>query len=139
MQAKQKRNASSKGQTSLHFGTVKSVNEATVRAVVTLEDLGIDTYELSILQPRTSLDQAVDQLDVGDRVAVLLDEKGEQGVILGAIYTDSNPPPAIASRDIYFRRFQDGTEISYDRSTSKLDINCVGEVTVVGTRIDLNP
>ncbi|HEY9647568.1 MAG TPA: hypothetical protein V6C88_14425, partial [Chroococcidiopsis sp.] len=89
---------SSSGSLSLHYGTVSAVDEAIGAAKVLIEDLGIESYWLPIPVRRMAEDQHVDWLDVGDRVSLLLDEKGEQGAILGCYYDQSNPPP-IATKD----------------------------------------
>lgn len=128
----------SQGQSSLYFGYVSAVDEATGRARVKVEDLGIETFWLAILQSRVAEDQAADWIDVGDFVAVLGDEKLEQGVILGAIYSEKNPPP-IDTKDKWHRKFKDGTVIEYDRSTSTLLIEGPTQITVKAERIDWNP
>lgn len=132
---------SSKGQTSLHFGYVTAVDEATGRARVKIEALGIETFWLAILQSRVKEDQAADWLDVDDFVAVLGDEKLEQGVILGALYSEKNPPP-IDTKDKWYRRFSDGSVIEFDRTTgilklevTKVEITCTEESTINGKGI----
>lgn len=143
----QQQGRNSSGATSLHYGYVSAVDETTGRARVRLEDMdNFETYWLPIPQRRVQVDQAVDWLDVGDYVGLLLDESGEQGIILGAFYSSKNPPP-VTSKDLYYRRFADGAVIEYDRSQSHLQITCPGTITIEaagnmtlrGARIDLNP
>lgn len=75
--------------------------------------------------------------EVGARVACLLDEKGEQGVILGGIYTESNPPP-VADLTKFYLKFG-GIEALGDLTTGDLTIQTTGNLTLIGQRIDLNP
>ncbi|MGG6295306.1 phage baseplate assembly protein V [Leptolyngbya sp. AN02str] len=127
---------SSKGQSSLHFGEVTAVNEATGEAKVQLPDLGIESYWLKVLVRRSTADRHADWLDVGDRVAVLLDEKGEAGVILGSVYTESNPPP-ISTKDKWYRQFSDGSFIEFDRSAGRLKISCDTVEIVCSNRVEI--
>ena len=126
---KSERSRSSAGATSLHYGYVSAVDEQAARCRVRVDDLdGVETFWLPIPQARVKDDQALDLLDIGDFVGLLLDEKGEQGIIIGAFYSAKNPPP-IASTDKWFRRFGDGSELEFDRSTGVLRIDC--------TRVDI--
>lgn len=127
-----KPSGSSKGQSSLHFGYVSAVDPAMGRARVKLEDMqGMDTYWLAILQTRVKEDQYAVWVDVGDYVACMLDEKGEQGVILGCLYSQKNPPP-MSSIDKHYAKFQNGNVFEFDRVTGVLKINCT-RVEIVGT------
>jgi len=65
--------------------------------------------------------------DEQTQVAVLMDENYEAGVVLGAIYSDCDPPP-VTNRDLYYRRFKDGTVIQYDRAGHKLTADVKGEI-----------
>lgn len=99
---------------------------------------GMETYWLKVLQPKTKDDRAYWMPDLGQFCAVMLDEKGEAGVILGGIYSESDPPP-IANSDRYHIAFSDGTTLDYNRSSSTLEINGPAQVTIKAARIDWNP
>lgn len=121
---------------SLRFATVSTVQpeKGTVRVV--LED-GDDmvSYPLQVLFPRAGKDTVQDMPDVGDRVAVLFSGAGlEAGVVLGGYYSDANTAPSKNS-DVFYRRFSDGTELSYDRKAHKLSASVQGDVecTVKGS------
>lgn len=137
-ESKSRQQANSSGNVALHFGAVTQVDETKGRVKVQLPDLGIESWWLQILVRRSSSDKHVDWLDIGDTVAVLLDERGEAGVVLGAIYSDSNPPP-IADIDTWYRLFEGGGSIKYERAIGTLTIEGMEQITIKGDRIDLNP
>ncbi|WP_159195555.1 phage baseplate assembly protein V, partial [Escherichia coli] len=60
--------------------------------------------------------------DMGEQVEVLLDNNGEDGVVLGAVYSTVDTAP-VASRDKRYVQFSDGAAFEYDRSTHQLTIN----------------
>jgi phage baseplate assembly protein V len=136
---KAKPQKTSAGQSSLHFGRVSALKPETCEARVKLQDMdGLETYWLKVLQPKTKGDRAYWMPDLDQPCAVMLDEKGEAGVILGGVYSESDAPP-ISSPDRYHIAFSDGTTIDYDRSTSTLAIEGPVQVTIKADRIDWNP
>ncbi len=70
--------------------------------------------------------------DLQTQVACLMDENYEFGVVLCAIYSDADLPP-VTGKDLYYRRFKDGTIIQYDRASHKLTANVQGTVDLVAT------
>jgi phage baseplate assembly protein V len=131
----------------LKFGFVTAVDTATHRVRVRLPDLDdLETYWLPVLVARTHIDHFEHLPDVGDHVAVLLDPHGEDGVVLGALYSARDPSPG-GTPDITRATIGDGTVIEYDRATHKLFIHCVGDIEIISDthitmrapRIDLNP
>lgn len=121
---------------SLRFATVSTVQpeKGTVRVVLEDGD-GMVSYPLQVLFPRAGKDTVQDMPDVGDRVAVLFSGAGlEAGVVLGGYYSDANVAPSKNS-DVFYRRFSDGTELSYDRKAHKLSASVQGdaECTVTGS------
>lgn len=76
--------------------------------------------------------------DVGEQVNCLMLPNGHgAGCVIGSYYSKKMPPKCT---DAEKRRidFGDGTFIEYDRASHNLTINCVGNVTIRGARIDLN-
>lgn len=68
---------------------------------------------------------------LGDQVGCLLDEHGESGCVLGAVYTAEEPPPeGSATRRGW--HFSDGGRVEYDRETHTLTIVASGKVHVQG-------
>jgi phage baseplate assembly protein V len=130
-------------------GIVVAVDEKTARVRVQMPDLdGIVSNWLAVLHHKTNQDKAYWMPDIGEYVIVAFDEEGEHsdGYVLGAIYNEADKPP-VASKDKYFIRFSDGTEIEYDRKQHSLRISVKGNITIEatgnvvikGSRIDLNP
>ena len=106
---------------SLRFGTVTGVDTATGTARVQLPDGdGMVTMPLRVLGRRTLKDKAQALPDIGEPVACLFSGQGlEQGVILGAHYTAKTPSPNQEAQVDYVR-YEDGTELWYDRKGHKL-------------------
>jgi phage baseplate assembly protein V len=133
-------------------GIVVAVDEKTARVRVQMPDLdNMVSNWLPVVHHKTQRDKAYWLPDIGEYVVVAFDEEGEHsdGYVLGAIYNDKDAPP-VADKDIFFVRFEDGTEIEYDRKTHLLrvkaqtvqiqagtviiqaNVNVVGNVNVIG-------
>jgi len=105
-------------------GIVVAVDEKTARVRVQMPDLdGLVSNWLPVVHPKTQRDKAYWLPDIGEYVVVAFDEEGEHsdGYVLGAIYNNKDTPP-VASRDKFFVRFEDGTEIEYDKKTHLLRV-----------------
>ncbi len=107
----------------LRFGIVTNIDEKTARARVQFDSDELSSYWLSVLQAKTQKDKFYFMPDKGEHVACLMDEKSEAGVILGAIYSDLDEVPVV-SKDKFKIKFEDGTEIEYDRAEHVLNILC---------------
>lgn len=70
--------------------------------------------------------------DEGTQVVCLMDEFLEDGVVLGAIYSDADPPP-VTNKDLFYRRFKDGSIIQYDRAGHQLTASIQGSIDVTAT------
>jgi phage baseplate assembly protein V len=129
-------------------GIVVAVDEKTARVRVQMPDLGVVSNWLPVLHHKTHQDKAYWLPDIGEYVIVAYDEEGEHsdGYVLGSIYNEADKPP-ITDKNKYFIRFNDGTEIEYDRQQHNLRISVKGNITIEatgnivikGSRIDLNP
>jgi phage baseplate assembly protein V len=131
----------------LRFGFVSALDATTHRVRVTLPEMDdLETWWLPVLTLRTCRDRVEHLPDLGDHVAVLLDPNGEDGIVLGAIFSARDPAPG-GGPDITAARFADGTVVEYDRAAHKLTIHAVGDIEIVSDthitlrapRIDLNP
>ena len=107
---------------SFKFGTVSAVDAKTCRVRVRLPDYdNLRTAWLPVLQAKTLRDKHYHLPDVGEHVAVLLDANGDDGVVLGAIFSEADAVPVV-SRDKWHRRFDDSAELEYDRASHTLTV-----------------
>ena len=120
----------------LRFGTVTNINPLTAKARVEFADDNMISYWLPILQKKTLKDKYYSVVDVGEQVACLMDENCEDGVILGAIYTNLDEVPAISSSQ-HLVKLEDGSFVEYNRENEMLTvvaktINLIGDVVHTG-------
>lgn len=99
----------------IKFGTVSASKPGFARVRLPDAD-NMRTMWLPIAYPKTQDDQVCWTYDSGEQVAVMMDGRGEDGVILGAVYSDADPPPT-DSADKFIVRFKDGAVFEYDRAT----------------------
>lgn len=103
-------------------GIVSVVDEDTHRVRVELPDLdGLETGWLIVLAAKALDDKEYWLPDVGEQVAVLLDSHGEDGCVLGAVYSDVDKVP-VSSRNKWHRRFKDGSIFEYDRELHRYQV-----------------
>lgn len=89
-----------------------------------------ETGWLPVLQLRTSKDKYYTMPDKGEQVVCMMDEDCENGVCLGAVYSEVNKPTGKMKQDTSVIEFDDGTSIVYDRAASKLTIDAVGNLAI---------
>lgn len=131
----------------LRAGIIKEVIADKAKAVVSFaQDDGSESHELLLLNLYSFKNRHYHLPDKGEQVYVLMDDGAEEGVILGAVYSEADPPPVCSSDKCYID-FSDGTCVEYDRSSHKLklkissggslEIECEGNVSVsAGKSID---
>lgn len=110
----------------LKFGDVQKFEAGKV--TVRFDD-GLVSPPLRLATGRTKGDTTYDQFAEGEEVAVLMDDNGESGLVLGAVYSEKSPPPDDAEK-LWSHRFEDGTKFEYDREAKKLTIETEGEVAL---------
>lgn len=116
------------------FGIVTAVDAGRGWARARLPEYdNLETAFLPVLQRRTHRDKALDLPDVGEQVALLLDLRGEDGVILGAIWSEVAPVPQTDGADVDVRRYADGTVLRYDRTAHRLTADVQGEIVAACT------
>lgn len=104
-------------------GIVSDIDETSVRVRVTLPECdNLKSNWLAVLQRNSQDNKDYWLPDMGEQVEVLLDNNGEDGVVLGAVYSTVDTAP-VASRDKRYVQFSDGAAFEYDRSTHQLTIN----------------
>lgn len=114
-------------------GVVTEVSTAKCAARVQFPDNdGVVSFWLPLLQHKSLKDRYYFVPDVNEHVACLLDDNGEAGVILGAIYSEADAPP-VDSADKYHVTFEDGTILEYDRKAHRLFADIKGDVEVKAT------
>lgn len=99
------------------------VEEAKVGwAIVRFPDLDdLLTKWLPVLKIKTHLDKGFHTLDVGDQVQVVMDDRLEDGCVLGAIYSDADLPPTENPAETGMA-WRDGGLFSYNHETGILTI-----------------
>ncbi|WGL26478.1 phage baseplate assembly protein V [Pectobacterium brasiliense] len=108
---------------SRRIGTISAVDEARVMVRVRLPECdNLRTAWLPVLQRNTQNNKDYWLPDIGEQVEVLLDGNGEDGLVLGAIYSAADAP-TLADKDKRAVMFADGADIEYDRRTHTLTIN----------------
>lgn len=113
-----------------HFGIVSAVDAAGHNLRVRLPALeNMETDWLPMITPAAGGNQFYSLPDEGEQVACLLDAQGESGVVLGATYNQADPPPS-ASKEMWVRRFANGTVIQHNRTSGNILVQTSGTVTV---------
>ncbi|MEI7150875.1 phage baseplate assembly protein V [Pectobacterium carotovorum] len=122
---------------SRQVGTVSAVDSQNVRARVRLPECdNMRTNWLDVLQHNTQNNKDYWLPDVGEQVVVLLDENGEDGVILGAVYSSVDKPP-VNNPDARGVTYADSASFYYDRKTHTLIINGGIEHIVIACSTDV--
>jgi len=102
-------------------GRVAELDYERGRARVRFDEDDLTSPWLAVLQrnaaPGGNRDQAWPEVD--EIVAVVLDEHGDKGVVLGAIYSEQHKP-AGASADVRRVTFGDDGAVQYDRAQHRL-------------------
>lgn len=114
---------------SLRFGTVVGVDAAAGTARVRLDDGdNMVTAPLRVLARRTLRDKEQCLPDIEEPVACLFSGQGlETGVVLGAHYSDKTLSPGQEATE-HYHKYEDGTELRYDRKAHKLQAKVKGDV-----------
>lgn len=114
--------------TSLRFCEVTEVDKSGKARVKLLDGEELISGYIRTLQIRTLKDKHQWLPEVGEHVAVLFAGQGfEQGVILGALYSDKIPSPEEEPHMAYYK-FEDGSEFSYDKKKHLLYGDVKGDV-----------
>ena len=114
---------------SLRFGRVTGVEGGKIR--VQFQDAqGMNSYLLSTVQKRVLKDQDICMPDIGEPYVCLFSGQGcEQGIGIGAYYNGKEQDPGQPSHMDY-RRYEDGTELWYDRESHKLVARVKGDCEI---------
>lgn len=114
-------------------GIVVAIDEQSCRARVKFPDRDdMISAWLPVMQSFCVGNQEYRLPDEGNQVVCLMDVHYEDGVVLGAIYSDADPPP-VADKDLFYRRFKDGSTLVYDRKNHKLTAGIQGDIEISAT------
>ncbi|MDD3466032.1 MAG: phage baseplate assembly protein V [Campylobacterales bacterium] len=114
-------------------GIVVSIDPSNALARVQFQDSdNVVSFWLHVGHKKTHLDKDYWMPDKGELVACVLDDNGEDGVIICALYSEEDTPPT-ASKDKWVKKFADGTVLEYDRGEHKLTADVKGAVKVAAT------
>lgn len=115
----------------LRFGNISEINPSTGYARVKfLDEDNLVSDWLQICVSGALLNKHAYTFGINEQVAVLMDDNGEEGVILGALYNDGTQPPSGISDKTDTVLFEDGTRVEYNRQSGKLTVNSVGSVEI---------
>lgn len=104
-------------------GIICDIDETAVRVRVNLPECdNLRSNWLPVLQRNTQENKDYWLPDIGEQVEVLLDDNGEDGVVLRAVYSTVDTAP-LASHDKRYVHFSDGAAFEYDRKSHQLTIN----------------
>lgn len=124
-------------------GIVKELRPEKAQARVEFEDEdGVSSYWLSVNSPLASSagSRTYAMPEIGSQVHCLIDWKGEDGAILGASYSDKDPPPA-TNADHIAMKLKGGLDLLFDKSagTFTLKVPASFSIDVGGTKIEMTP
>lgn len=118
---------------SYRLGIVTARDTGGCRVRVRFDDRDrVESWWLEVVQPKTKDDRVYWVPDLGEQVACLMDARDEAGCVLGAVYSEADPP-ALDDGDVRAVHHKDGTVERYDRAGHvwELDATAAGTVRVV--------
>jgi len=113
----------------LRFGIVDQIDAAKGLARVRFPEDNLLSFWLPVLVRKTLNDKFYHMVEADEHVACLMDEKCENGVILGAMYSTATEPPYTTEKKIGVK-FSDDAEVVYDKESQVLTIITSGEVQI---------
>lgn len=108
----------------------ESIKQGKCRVKLTSKSPGILTKPLQIAFPFAGVDKSYCVPKIGDRVVVLLDAGGDDGVVLGSLYTNQTTPP-VDDPNKHHIAFDDGTTLEYDKGSHTLEIITEGDINII--------
>lgn len=114
----------------LQFGIVSAIDAASHSLRVKIPVLDdMETDWLPMATPAAGGNRFYSLPDVGELVVCLLDARGENGCVIGAIYNTADKPP-VADQNKWVKRFTNGTVISHDRRSGEVVVETPGKVKI---------
>lgn len=120
------------------YGKIDSVDPDTMTARVTFEDKdGVVTYPLWILVANTRQNKDYFLPDEGESVVCLfLSNNSTHGFVLGAFYPSSELIPFL-DRNVRGTKFENGTELSHNRSDGTITISTPGVINIDAEKVNI--
>lgn len=117
----------------LQFGTISKSDPAKGLYKVDLDEDEIESDWIPrlLLNTKNTKDEA--PLDIGEHVVCMMDERCENGVILGAINSDKDVPVK-GDQKIRRTEFPDGSYVEFDGNTGEYEVNMTGDVKITGAK-----
>lgn len=113
----------------LRFGNITEFDPAKGYARVRFLDDEIVSDWLQVIVSNSLQNKYFHSFDVNEQVACLMDENLEDGVVLGAVFSDSISPDG-GSKDIVRVKFSDDSSIEYNRATHEYNIDIKGKINI---------
>ena len=114
----------------LQFGIVESIDAGRHMLKVSLPALeNIHTEWLPMLTAAAGGNSFYSLPDRGELVACILDARGENGVVLGALYNQADSTP-VNNNNVWMKKFSNGTVISHNRNSGEVCVQTGGAVIV---------
>jgi len=113
----------------LRFGNITEIDVSKCYARVKFLDDGIVSAPLQIVVMGALSTKFFHIFDINEQVACLMDENSEEGVILGALFSDDINPNG-GNKDVVRVVFPDGSSIEYNRSSHEYNINIKGKINI---------
>lgn len=106
----------------LRFGIVSKLDYENCQARVNFKDDESTSFWLPILQVKTLKDKFYYMPDIGETAVCLMDDKSEDGVILGSIYSSDDKTENTSKQEIS-ANFDNGSYIKCDKTENTLIIS----------------
>lgn len=120
----------------IKYGQISDVDYAKNRVRVAFEDDGITSDWLAVIVPQTATNSWYFSPQLGDFVACIMDERLENGVVLGAIYAGDTAPKE-GGEGLYSVVFEDGSKVVFDANDGSLSVETTGSVSVKAEEVTI--
>ena len=105
--------------------------------IVRFPDLGdMLSKWIPVLFHKTQDDKGFWTPDIGEQVQVMMDDRMEDGCVLGAVYSEADLPPT-EDMDEFGMQFKDGGWFSYNRVTGVATIRAMTKVMVDAPLVEI--
>lgn len=120
----------------LRFGQISEIDVSKCYARVKFFDDGIVSAPLQIVVMGALSTKFFHIFDINEQVACLMDENSEDGVILGAVFSDGVNPDG-GNKDVVRVKFPDGSSIEYNRDSHEYNIDVKGKINIEAETVNV--